>query len=128
MPRGAAAAAAVCEDLGHRSPVDAESCCEVKGLGRDGDLRGEEQVVEQLGHLAAPERPEMQHGVGVGGEDRPHPIHDRVVTADHDQQLALGSRDAPATDRSVHYVDSDARLRARPPGGRCPDGPSRGSR
>ena len=68
MPAARAAAAAVGQHLGHRGPVDAESCCEVEGLGRDGDLRGEEQVVEQLGHLAAPERPEMQHRVGVGGE------------------------------------------------------------
>ena len=126
--RGTAAAAAVREDLGHRGPVDAESCCEVKGLGRDGDLRGEEQVVEQLGHLAAPERPEMQHGIGVGGEDGPHPIHDRVVTADHHQQLALGGRDAAATHRCIDHVDPRSTAARSAAGGRCRDGRSRGSR
>ena len=108
--------------------VDAELLANSNVSSAIAELRGEEQVVEQLRHLAAAERRRGAARGAVGREDRPDPFHDGVVTADHHQQLAFRGRDAAATHRRVDDVDPTLAGLVRRADGTCPDGRSRGSR
>ena len=66
---GAAAAAAVGEHLGDRRLAEAEVAGELEGFEGDGELGGEDEVVEDLGDLAAAERAEVDDGCAECGEN-----------------------------------------------------------
>jgi hypothetical protein len=69
-----------------------------------GEVGGVEGVVDQLGAQPAAQRPEVQHRVAVGVEDRSGPRHGLVRPADVDGQRArLGRTPAPA-DGGVDHV------------------------
>ena len=77
------------EDLAEPVRGQSKGFAQFEGADRAAQVGGEQQVVQDLGDLAAAQRTEMDDRVGVGCEHRAAPLDDVVVAADHDQQLAL---------------------------------------
>ena len=80
---------------------NAKGLAQFQGADRAAQVGGEQQVVQDLGDLAAAERAQVHDRVGVGREHRAAALDDLVVAADHDQQLALLDGGRPAAHRGV---------------------------
>ncbi len=88
------AAAAVGQHPRQSGAVDAEHVGEVEGLERHGDERGEQEVVDELRHLTAAERSEVDDRIAVGLEDLTASVEVGVLAPDHHDELACARRAA----------------------------------
>ena len=104
--------------LSRGMPRDSPSSRVLIGAAQVG---GEQQVVQDLGDLAAAQRTEVDDRVGVCREHRTAALDDVVVAADHDQQLPFLDGGPAAAHRGVDHRNTLCRQPIRRSRGRCRD-------